>query len=274
VAIAAGTADRRILNFVGTNGVNSAVVTVTPTLGTEMGEWSTLTTTNATGELNYKDSSSAQTMTASLNYSCYYTDLVTGILPYVPITEYVYVSESGVGTDVLTLLETEYINVSDSGLGVETLTIGDIESIAVSDGGVGTDAIPGVEEFIVITETGLGTDTVLMVYKGEILIGGVTLPHVQRIHVAEPTIVSTKLVPGLLPTRTYMGKQGRIIEFEGWTDSLTKLEELKAFADGSAHDVWLPDGTNLSAHVTDVVPRHTIAPGRYPYTIHAVERMD
>lgn len=170
-------------------------------------------------------------------------------------------------------LPVEYINVSESGAGVDAiLEVLDGEFINISDGGAGTDSILGVEEWLVITDTGLGTDAIL--FQGSVLIDGADLPHVQRIHITEPTILSSKPVSGELPTRIWLGKQGRTVEFEGWTDSLTTLESLKAYADGTAHDVWLPDGTNLSVHIIDVSPQIPVWPDEYPYTIHAEERMD
>jgi hypothetical protein len=150
--------------------------------------------------------------------------------------------------------------------------ISNVEYINVSDSGIGTDTIVGITEWLVVTDRGFGTDVVCL--QGEILVDNLSLPHVQRIHITEPTIKSTKPVPIGLPKQTYLGKQGRGGDVEGWTDSLENLKILQALADGAAHVIWLPDGTTFSAHVTSVIPRRSTTPDEYPYTIHMIERMD
>ena len=147
-----------------------------------------------------------------------------------------------------------------------------VEYINVSDSGIGTDAIVGITEWLLITDTGFGTDIACL--QGEILVDDLSLPHVQRIHITEPTIKSTKPVSIGLPKRKYLGKEGRSIDVEGWTESVEALSILQALADGAAHVIWLPDGTTLSAHITSVIPRRSTTPNEYPYMIHMVERMD
>jgi hypothetical protein len=146
------------------------------------------------------------------------------------------------------------------------------EFISVTDSGAGTDTIISITDLLTIYETGVGTDIVYM--QGELQIDGVQPPHVQRIHIAEPSNLSSKPLLEGLPSRRWVGKQGRAADFEGWTDSLTTLEEVKALADGAAHWIQLPDGTAFSAHITGVDPRHPTSPDMYPYTLHAEERMD
>jgi hypothetical protein len=99
-----------------------------------------------------------------------------------------------------------------------------IEYVNVTDSGIGTDTIVGITEWLTVTDSGLRTD--IGYFQGEIQIDGVALPHVQRIRVAEATVMSSKPVPGALPTRTYLGRQGRTVDIEGWTDSLSTLSWL------------------------------------------------
>lgn len=147
-----------------------------------------------------------------------------------------------------------------------------IEYINVSDSGIGTDTILGIEEWLATYDTGAGTDTVYL--QGELQIDGNPLPHIQRVHVSEPSNLSSKPLLEGLPSRRWVGKQGRTADFEGWTESLTILETVKALADGAAHWIQLPDGTAFSAHITRVDPHHPTSPDEYPYTLHADERMD
>jgi hypothetical protein len=174
-------------------------------------------------------------------------------------------------TEEYSEFEVQYIDLTDSGLGTEIITILDAEFINVSESGAGTEIL-GVEEWLTLTDTGLGSELVYLL--GEILIDGIAVPHCQRIHISEPTIISSKPVSGLLPSRTYLGKQGRTLEIEGWVATVAELNTLTALADGTVHEIQLPTGSIVSVHIPDVNPIRLIDPGKYPYTIRAVERMD
>jgi hypothetical protein len=147
-----------------------------------------------------------------------------------------------------------------------------VEYINVTDSGVGTDTIVGIEEWLVVTDTGLGTDTAYLL--GEILIDGLRLDHALRIRVSEPTTIASRSVSTGLPTRIYLGKQGRTLEIEGWVPTIAELNALAALADGAVHEIQLPTGSRISVHIPEVKPVRPIEPGQYPYTIRAVERMD
>jgi hypothetical protein len=149
---------------------------------------------------------------------------------------------------------------------------GAVEYVNVTDSGLGTDIIVGIEEWLSITDTGLGTDSAYLL--GEVLIDGLRLDHALRIRVSEPTVIASKPVSSGLPSRTYLGKQGRTLEIEGWVATVAELNTLSALADGAVHEVQLPTGSRVSVHIPDVNPVRPIEPGKYPYTIRAVERMD
>lgn len=146
------------------------------------------------------------------------------------------------------------------------------EYINVSDSAVGTDIIVGIEEWLTITDTALGTDIAYLL--GEVLIDGLRLDHALRIRVSEPTTIASKPVSSGLPTRIYLGKQGRTLEIEGWVATVAELNVLSALADGAVHEVQLPTGSRVSVHIPDVNPIRPVEPGKYPYTLRAVERMD
>jgi len=144
-----------------------------------------------------------------------------------------------------------------------------VEYINVTDSGIGTDTIVGISEWLTITDTGLGTEQAYVL--GEVLIDGLRLDHALRLRVSEPTNVASKPVSSGLPTRIYLGKQGRTLEIEGWVPTIAELNTLTALADGTVHEVQLPTGSRVSVHIPNVNPIRPIEPGKYPYTISAVE---
>jgi hypothetical protein len=154
----------------------------------------------------------------------------------------------------------------------EYVTYETAEMINVSDSATGTDAIVGIEEWLTITDTGVGIDTAYLL--GEVLIDGLRLDHCLRIRVSEPTTIASKPVSSGLPTRIWLGGQGRTVEIEGWVPTVAELNTLTALADGAVHEIQLPTGSRVSVHIPDVNPVRAIEPGKYPYTIRAVERMD
>ena len=147
-------------------------------------------------------------------------------------------------------------------------TVG-VEYINVTDSGVGTDTIVGISEWLTITDTGLGTESVYLL--GEVLIDGLRLDHALRIRVSEPTTISSKPIPDELPSRTYLGKQGRGLEISGWVSTIAELNTLSALADGTVHYIQLPTGTRVPVHIVQVQPTRPIEPNEYPYVISAVE---
>jgi hypothetical protein len=145
------------------------------------------------------------------------------------------------------------------------------DNFAVADSGAGTEVL-SIEEAITIIDTALGTELVYLL--GEVLIDGLQLNHALRIRVSEPTTIASKPVSVGLPTRLYLGGQGRTLEIEGWVATVAELNVLAALADGAVHEIQLPTGDRVSVHIPDVAPARPIEPGEYPYTIRAVERMD
>jgi len=122
---------------------------------------------------------------------------------------------------------------------------------------------------ITITDTGLGTDIAYLL--GEVLIDGLNLEHALTIHITEPTTISSKPIPDELPSRTYLGKQGRSLEITGWVPTVAELNTLSALADGTVHYIQLPTGTRVPVHIIQAQPTRPIDPNEYPYVISAVE---
>jgi len=144
-----------------------------------------------------------------------------------------------------------------------------VEYINVSDSAVGTDTVVGITEWLTITDTGTGTDIAYLL--GEVLIDGLRLDHCLRIRVSDPTNIASKPVSAGLPTRLYLGKQGRTLALEGWVPTVAELNTLTTLADGTVHEIQLPTGSRISVHIPNVNPIRPIEPGKYPYVISAVE---
>jgi hypothetical protein len=169
-------------------------------------------------------------------------------------------------------VETQYINVTDNGLAVETVTVLETEYVNLTENVLGSELIT-TEDWFSVTDTGLGTDIVYLL--GEVLIDGLKLEHALRITVSEPTNIASKPVSEGLPSRPYLGKQGRSIEIEGWVPTIAELNIVEVLADGAAHEIQLPTGTRISVHIVEANPnRSASTPNHYVYNIRAVERMD
>jgi hypothetical protein len=183
------------------------------------------------------------------------------------------IADNGVGQDIIFSVVAA-IPVSDAGSGADLRTITGL--IVTLDAGAATEKVNVMLTPLILYDTAIGVEIVYR-NQGLIRLDVLDLPHVQRIHVGEPTLMSSKLVSGELPHREFLGKMGRTIEIQGWTDSLARLDQIKALVDGNAHLLTLPTGDSLSVHVTDARdPRETgdWAGGIYRYALTAVERMD
>jgi len=223
--------------------------------------------------------------------------------------EYISVSDSGVGTEAVAVLDIDQISVSDAGEGVdsivslvETVTISETgaatEAVAiredlpvVADSGAGTEAVAvsesvpisdqgaGVEtttivDNVTIHETGLGIDIVYHI-QGELSLDEVSLPHVINVTIQEPSIIEDLAVMEALPYRSQLGKEGRRLIIQGWTDSLSTLEILRGYGDGQKHLLLLPTGDSMSILVGDVrTPENVENYDRYDYAIDAIEVVD
>jgi hypothetical protein len=111
--------------------------------------------------------------------------------------------------------------------------------------------------------------------QDETSLDGVSLPHVQIIEIQEPSIIKDLPIMDALPYRKQLGKHGRSIRLEGWTDSLSVLETLRGYDDGEKHLLILPTGDSLQVHVTDVLTPEAVENYKtYDYTLVMVETVD
>ena len=110
---------------------------------------------------------------------------------------------------------------------------------------------------------------------GEISIDDVVLPHVLSINISEPVNLDSRPVNTGLPIRDYEGKKGRTVMISGWTQSLTELNQIIAYADGTKRVLILPTGEGFYAYISRVpTPRTADNPNEYPYTLEAQEAID
>ena len=177
------------------------------------------------------------------------------------------VSDTGICADAPTILVS--FTISETGAGAEVVSCG--YSIPVYDSGVGTEYFS--KEFPVI-ECAIGVDVTYRILD-EISLDGVALPHVLSISVAEPSILQDLPVMDALPYRKQLGKRGRSLTIRGWTDSLSTLETLRAYADGEQHLLLLPTGDSMYVLISDVrTPENVENYDRYDYEIDAAEVID
>jgi hypothetical protein len=127
---------------------------------------------------------------------------------------------------------------------------------------------------LLLRDTALGID-ITYLSQGKISIDGVALPHVLSIAVAELSIVQDLPVMDALPYRKQLGKRGRSLKIQGWTDSLSTLETLRGYTDGVKHLLILPTGDSMYVLISDVrSPENVENYDRYDYEMDAVEVVD
>lgn len=158
------------------------------------------------------------------------------------------------GSDSEAIEVTAYAYPTDSGAGVETkygglttyLLIYDVNTFAVE-----TITTPGS---IIILEEGLFAEFVWRQKPAAPMIDDLALPHVQSIIIPDVATMSDKKVQGSLPRRTMVGKQGRTVTIQGWTDQQSEINALEALMDGVTRTFYHPSGDSFAVLVTAFNP--------------------
>jgi len=255
--VAAGTTDRRVIMSLSVTGN----VTVTPGSGQTMIDEDAAGTggSDAKIHVNYEDNSAETVMDANLSTNPFSCCVSTALLPKGHFT----VTDSAAGSDAVTIGQT----LTDAAAGTDSVSIG----IPVTDSAAGSET---VTIGLPITDSAKAIDVVYRV-RNETSLDGAELPHVSAINVEEPSVVQDLPVMDALPYRKQVGKEGRSVKIQGWTDSLTTLEILRGYADGEKHLFLLPTGDSMNVHVTDVrTPENVETYDRYDYEMDAVEVID
>lgn len=203
--------------------------------------------------------------TTQVNDSAAGTDSIASIVAQASL------ADQGAGTDAIASAQAN-ATVQDNGLGSELippLTA----SVTIPDSGAATDIVSH-GPIVTIYDDGLGLDIVFRA-QGEISLDGALLPHVLNIHVDEPSIVQDLPVMDGLPYRKQLGKQGRHLVIQGWTDSLSTLETLRGYDDGLEHLLILPTGDSMNVHIVDVRTPETAEDYQtYNYEMDVLETVD
>jgi hypothetical protein len=184
------------------------------------------------------------------------------------------IADAGAGAETAPQV-TASLTLSDSGLGAESegiaasvpiteTTVGvDLPTIAydlgiVTDSGLGAEnvATPGT---LTVIEEGKGAEFAWRIKPSSPMIDALVLPHVLSIRISDPATMSDKKVQGgSLPRRTMMGKPGRIVEVEGWSDSRAEIDALEALCDGVRRTFYHPNGDSFGVLVTGFQPSRTV----------------
>jgi hypothetical protein len=143
----------------------------------------------------------------------------------------------------------------------------------VSDTGTGVDAVLSYGPLLMDV---IFSVDIAFTIQGTLAIDGLNLPHVQTLPISEPTVMTTKPIEGSLPYREFVGKHGRSVTVNGWTDDLAELESLRALADGQLHLLMLPTGDSFLVLVDVSSPTHNVANpyGLYTYSLSLQEWLE
>jgi hypothetical protein len=185
-----------------------------------------------------------------------------------PLTQ----TDEGLGSDALAV--SGIITITDSGAGVEAPSMA--ASIPISDSAVGSESVSPTSS-LTIADSGLGLEnvttpgTLTVIDEGKgaefawrikpssPMIDDLALPHVLSIRISDPATMSDKKVQGgSLPRRTMMGKPGRTVDVEGWSDSQTEIDAFDALRDGLRHAFYHPSGDSFGVLVTGFEPSQTV----------------
>jgi len=154
-------------------------------------------------------------------------------------------SDSGSGSDAVT--PTANVSSAETGGGAETVSA--YVPLTVTDAGAGSEYATRTWT-IVFHETGIGVEFAWRI-KGSTLIDSTALPHVLSIQVTDEAQMSGKKIQGgALPLRTLVGKPGRVVEIQGWSDSQSELDAMDALADGTTRTFIHPSGDSFAVLIT------------------------
>lgn len=188
-----------------------------------------------------------------------------------PLATAISVSDSGVGTEAVSIqvtttvsetgagTETEGIEASvpclDEGIGAEAVTVE--AQLSVSDEGLASEYVLA-EYYLDVQDSGLGAEFVWRL-KNYCRIDSFDLPHVLSIKITDEAAISDKKIQGgSLPRRKMTGKPGRVTEIEGWTDSQSDIDSMEALVDGAAHVFLHPSGDSFAVRVKDFDPDRNV----------------
>jgi hypothetical protein len=163
------------------------------------------------------------------------------------------VSDVGSGTDYWWSGQA-FIDQSDSGVGVESFLSFQVTFTVTDANGTTFESIDAMLSPLIMYDSAIGAEFAWRL-KGSCLLDDFTLPHVLTIRgVDEAAIADKKLHPPTLPRRKMVGKPGRTVEIQGWTDSQAEIDDMENLFDGSKRLFVHPSGDSFMVILTDFDP--------------------
>jgi hypothetical protein len=206
-----------------------------------------------TGTFGVTDASNAAIDTIILQGTVPVSDSSAGVEAAPSVNVSFTVSESGSDIEAESL--TAYLTPADSGYGWETQYGGLTTYFFIYDASafaVETISTPGT---IVVLEEGLFAEFAWCTKPTSPMIDDLALPHVQSIIISDVASMSDKKVQGgSLPRRKMVGKEGRKVTIEGWTDEQSDIDILEALMNGATRTFYHPSGDSFAVLVTAFNP--------------------
>jgi hypothetical protein len=163
------------------------------------------------------------------------------------------ITDAGSGVDYWWAAQA-FIDQSDSGVGVEsslsiqaTFTVTDANDAVI-------ESIDAMLSPLTMYDSAIGAEFAWRL-KGSCLLDDFTLPHVLTIHIVDEVVMADKKThPPALPKRKMIGKPGRMVEIQGWTDSQAEIDDMETLFDGSKRLFVHPSGDSFMVILTDFDP--------------------
>jgi hypothetical protein len=157
----------------------------------------------------------------------------------------VTVAETGAGVDVASLVNS--FTVTESGAASETAS--SIFYVTSQDQGVAVEALSFSFAVLAIEET-LGAELVWRIKPAAPMIDDFAFPHVLAMRMVDVAQISDKKILQDLPKRKMVGKPGRAVEIEGWSDAQADFDAMEALADGTTRTFYHPSGDSFAVLVS------------------------
>lgn len=184
------------------------------------------------------------------------TDLGAGNETSVQMSAAIPVGEVGVGVDVPIMAAS--LTVTESPSGSDILSINYLLGIIADSGACINENVttPGT---LTIAEEGKFAEFGWRTKPSSPMIDALALPHVLSIRISDPVTMSDKKVQGgSLPRRKMVGKPGRTVEVDGWSDSQAEIDALDALRDGVRRTFYHPNGDSFGVLVTGFEPSERV----------------
>jgi len=165
------------------------------------------------------------------------------------------VAESGAGVEAPSMEAS--VPITDSAVGSEAVS--PTSALTVTDSGVLSNESVTTPGTLTIVDEGKGAEFAWRIKPSTTMIDALALPHVLSIRISDPATMSDKKVQGgSLPRRKMVGKSGRTVEVDGWSDSQTEIDALDALRDGLRRTFYHPSGDSFGVLVTGFAPNETV----------------